>query len=114
MLLHYLEKQATRKLYLFTLIVAACGFAYKHTKHVKISPVTAEPPFTVKTTDCVRQTGRMNGTEHPAVLPSRFTITKSARVGPCVKTGVYVLRDELHQVWNESQQTVLLRQLKAY
>ena len=56
----------------------------------------------------------MEQLEHPAVLPSRFTFTNSARVGPCVKTGVYVLHDELHQVWNESQQTVLLRQLKAY
>jgi len=38
---------------------AAYGFANKHMKHIKISPVTAEPPFTVKTIDRVHETGRI-------------------------------------------------------
>ena len=34
---------------------------------LKISPVTAEPPFTVKTIDCVHQTGPRKAAWHPAV-----------------------------------------------
>ena len=37
-------------------------------KHIKnYDLVTAEPPLTVKTIDCVHQTGPKKGTQHPAV-----------------------------------------------
>jgi len=36
-------------------------------KHLKVSPVTTQPPFTVKIIDCVHQAGPMKGAEHPAV-----------------------------------------------
>jgi len=44
-------------------------FYQKHTKHIlKYHPVTAEPPCTIKTIDCVQQTGTRKEAHHPAVL----------------------------------------------
>jgi len=57
MLLHYLGKQETQKLRLFTEILHA--FLPKTTRNtLKYHLVTAEPPFTVKTIDWMHQTGR--------------------------------------------------------
>ena len=42
----------------------ACGVA---NKHIKISSLTAEPFFAVKTIDCVHQTGRRKGAKHSDV-----------------------------------------------
>jgi len=40
----------------------------KHTKHTKkYHVVRAEPPFTVKTMDCMQQTEPTKGAQHPAV-----------------------------------------------
>jgi len=35
----------------------ACFLSQAHEAHLKTSPGTAEPPFTVQTIDCVHQTG---------------------------------------------------------
>ena len=57
MLLHYLRKQETPKLRLFTEILYA--FLPKTTRNtLKYHLVTAEPPFTVKTIDWMHQTDR--------------------------------------------------------
>ena len=66
MLLHYLRKQETHKLRLFTYMLHA--FSPKNTKQLKMKYhlVRAEPPFTVKTIDCVHQTGPRE--EHSILL----------------------------------------------
>jgi len=56
MLLHYLEKQETQRLHLFTEMLHA--FFTKYTRNtLKYHLFTAEPPFTVKTINRMHQTG---------------------------------------------------------
>jgi len=42
---------------------------------VKMSPVIAEPTFTVKIIDCLHQTGRRKGAEYPAVRSVSVTVS---------------------------------------
>jgi len=81
-LLHYLGKQETQKLHLFTKMMHAF---YQNTLNtLKSHLVTAEPPFTVKTIDWMHQTG-------PRILLSvthmLYVHQVCHGVGRCVKDG---------------------------
>jgi len=56
---------------------AACCFYTKHMKHILNHLVTAEPPFSVKTIDCM---------QYIALLPSRLMFIKSVTVSLAVST----------------------------
>jgi len=54
--------------------------------------VTAEPPVTVKTIDCVHQTGPMKGAQHSGMLHASLMVTKCVTVSAAVsKMGVVLI-----------------------
>jgi len=94
----YLVKQETQKL-LFYLNVVCC-FVSGH-KNIKI----VKPSFTVKTIDCMHQTGPTGRKlERLDMSPTCSMITMSAMVSVAVSK----MNVKFYQTWNENQQTVLL------
>jgi len=65
----------------------------KQTKHItKYYLVTAEPPATVKTIDCVHQTGPRKGHSILQYVVFKLVYQVCHCVGRCVKMGVQVLQ----------------------
>ena len=90
--------------------VGNCGFSFKccmllpqTRRTLKYHLVTAKPAFTVKTINCVHQTGPRKGAQH-TFLSARLTFTKSVTVSFAVsKMGVVLI---MHR--SDSQWTILL------